>query len=52
MIFWHGKKDKTVPIENALHFYESIRPYYQQQENLQFIVDENQGHKVNRAAVH
>ncbi|WP_096550510.1 alpha/beta fold hydrolase [Ureibacillus thermosphaericus] len=51
VIFWHGKKDKTVPIENALHFYESIRPYYQQQENLQFIVDENQGHKVNRSGV-
>lgn len=48
VIFWHGKKDSTVPIGNALHFYETVRPYYKAPERLQFIIDEKQGHKVNR----
>ncbi|MEK4253292.1 prolyl oligopeptidase family serine peptidase [Ureibacillus sp. FSL K6-2830] len=48
VIFWHGKRDVTVPMENAVHFYEQARPYYQQPEHLQLIIDENQGHRVNR----
>lgn len=51
IIFWHGKKDKTVPYENAYHFYEKMRPYYDQPEHLQFIISEHSGHKVDRAGV-
>lgn len=51
VIFWHGKKDKTVPFENAYHFYTKIQPYYDRQEDWQFIVEENLGHKVNRAGM-
>lgn len=51
VIFWHGKKDTTVPMDNALHFYETTRPYYVHPERLQFMIDETQGHKVNRAGM-
>lgn len=51
IIFWHGTKDKTVPFENAYHFYKKMRPYYEESEHFQFIVAENRGHKVDREGV-
>ncbi|MCP3742171.1 esterase [Rossellomorea sp. BNER] len=52
LLFWHGKQDNVVPFAPTFKFYESILPYYEQNEdNLQFIFDELEGHKVTRDGV-
>ncbi|MFE8696337.1 esterase [Cytobacillus sp. FJAT-53684] len=48
LLFWHGKKDPIVPFPSTYHFYETIKPLYQNdREKLQFIIDEKAGHKVS-----
>ncbi|MBS4188847.1 prolyl oligopeptidase family serine peptidase [Bacillus sp. FJAT-49705] len=52
LLFWHGKQDSVVPYSPTYHFYESIRPLYQDKpERLKFISEENAGHKVSTAGV-
>lgn len=52
LLFWHGKKDPVVPYANTYHFYETIKPLYKYEPNkLQFITDENAGHKVSNDGV-
>ncbi|MBU8877434.1 prolyl oligopeptidase family serine peptidase [Bacillus sp. FJAT-29790] len=52
LLFWHGKQDTVVPYSYTYHFYETIRPlYYQEPEKLQFIGEENAGHKVSTKGV-
>ncbi|WP_146549601.1 prolyl oligopeptidase family serine peptidase [Rummeliibacillus suwonensis] len=49
VLFWHGKKDHTVPFEPTYAFYESIQQdYAEHPEDLTFIVDKKAGHKVSR----
>lgn len=49
VLFWHGKKDHTVPFAPAYAFYESIQQdYAEHPEDLTFIVDKKAGHKVSR----
>ena len=51
-MFWHGKRDKVVPFNLTREFYESILPYYEEQEDhLLFIEDEKADHKVTREGV-
>ncbi|WP_042349544.1 prolyl oligopeptidase family serine peptidase [Bacillus massiliigorillae] len=53
LLFWHGKRDTTVPYEGAYNFYEQLKPTYEQKNiPLSFILDEQAGHVVpNKAAV-
>ncbi|MBP2241138.1 fermentation-respiration switch protein FrsA (DUF1100 family) [Cytobacillus eiseniae] len=52
LLFWHGEKDPVVPFEYTYHFYETIKPLYEQQpEKLKFIVDEKAGHKVSNEGI-
>lgn len=52
ILFWHGQKDDSVPFEPTYNFYLHLRPYYEQSpEHIQFIVEPNEGHKVNRQGV-
>lgn len=52
VLFWHGQKDNVVPKENAYDFYTKLRSYYKHTpENLKFIVDPNEAHKVPRKGV-
>lgn len=49
LMFWHGKKDQTVPYEPTYHFYNKIKKYYSNDpERLYFLTDERAGHKVSR----
>lgn len=49
LLFWHGKKDKTVPFDFAYNFYQEVKDQYQDfPEGLQFIADEAADHKVSR----
>lgn len=53
LLFWHGKRDTTVPYEGAYRFYEQLKPAYEQKGiPLSFILDEQAGHVVpNKGAV-
>lgn len=52
VLFWHGRKDKTVPFNPTFNFYLNLRPYYEKTpDRLKFIVERNEGHKVNRTGV-
>ncbi|WP_461610497.1 prolyl oligopeptidase family serine peptidase [Cytobacillus kochii] len=49
LLFWHGKKDTTVPFAPTYDFFQTIQPLYKDHpDRLNFIVDENAGHKVSR----
>jgi fermentation-respiration switch protein FrsA (DUF1100 family) len=49
LLFWHGKKDLSVPYPLAYQFFESIRnEYVNNPERIRFITDEHAGHKVSR----
>lgn len=49
LLFWHGKKDATVPFAPTYDFYETVKPLYADTpERFQFIADERAGHKVSR----
>jgi len=52
LLFWHGKQDAVVPYKYTYHFYETIKPLYDNEpEKLQFITDKNAGHKVSNEGV-
>ncbi|MBM7586501.1 fermentation-respiration switch protein FrsA (DUF1100 family) [Bacillus pakistanensis] len=52
LLFWHGKQDNVVPYAPTYKFYESILPHYEKNEDkLQFISGELEGHKVTREGV-
>ncbi|MDQ0268771.1 prolyl oligopeptidase family serine peptidase [Cytobacillus purgationiresistens] len=49
LLFWHGKKDTTVPYVHAYDFFETVKPLYDDTpEKIKFISDEQAGHKVSR----
>jgi fermentation-respiration switch protein FrsA (DUF1100 family) len=51
VLFWHGANDPIVPYKHAYTFYEKVRPSYQTENKLKFILDQNAGHKVSREGV-
>ncbi|MCE4050442.1 MULTISPECIES: alpha/beta fold hydrolase [Bacillaceae] len=52
LLFWHGKKDETVPYMYSRQFYETILPLYEETpEKLSYITEEHTGHKVSRKAM-
>ena len=52
VLFWHGKKDQTVPFDKTYDFYEKLRlNYYEAPEKLKFIESPSDGHKVPRKGV-
>lgn len=52
LMFWHGKKDETVPYKYSRQFYETILPLYEAvPEKLSYITEEHTGHKVSRKAM-
>lgn len=51
LLFWHGKEDNVVPHAHSLDFYEKARVLYEDKEDIQFISEKNQFHKVSRHAI-
>lgn len=52
VLFWHGRKDHTVPFNPTFNFYLKLKSYYEKTpERLSFIVERNAGHQVNRSGV-
>jgi hypothetical protein len=49
LLFWHGKKDPIVPYPLTYQFFELVKQDYRQTpEKINFITDEQIGHKVTR----
>jgi uncharacterized protein len=49
LLFWHGKKDQTVPYKLAYQFYQSYKDTYSSEtQNIHFITDKQADHKVSR----
>lgn len=51
LFFWHGEKDVVVPFSHAYDFYGEAVRYYKNPENIRFLREVHQGHKVSRYAV-
>lgn len=51
LLFWHGKKDQTVPHHFAYRFFQEMRKRYENPEQIRFILDEQADHKVTREGV-
>lgn len=51
LLFWHGQADSVVPFDHSYTFYDDVKHRYHNQEDIQFIKEENTGHKVSRDAV-
>lgn len=51
LFFWHGENDAVVPFDHSYTFYEDVKQYYTNQENIQFIKEANGHHKVSRYAI-
>lgn len=51
LLFWHGNKDNVVPYDHSFDFYQEARKLYKNKENIHFISEENQSHKVSRHAI-
>ncbi|TFD99277.1 esterase [Jeotgalibacillus salarius] len=48
LLFWHGKADTVVPYEPTYAFFKAIHQMYDKKDNLRFISEETEGHKVTR----
>ncbi len=49
ILFWHGKKDTTVPFHITFEFHNQINSQYAKApEKIRFITDAEAGHKVSR----
>lgn len=51
IFFWHGEKDSLVPFSHAYEFYAEAIRHYKNPENIRFLREVNQGHKVSRFAI-
>ncbi|ASK60818.1 esterase [Virgibacillus phasianinus] len=51
LLFWHGESDSVVPFDHSFTFYEKARELYQDKEDIKFLNQPNQGHKVSRYAI-
>ncbi|WP_404451724.1 esterase [Virgibacillus necropolis] len=51
LLFWHGEDDSVVPFDHSFTFHEKARELYQNKDDIQFLNQPNQGHKVSRYAI-
>lgn len=51
LLFWHGQQDAVVPFDHSYTFYDEVKQDYSNPEAIQFIKEQNAGHKVSRKAV-
>lgn len=51
LLFWHGEDDSVVPFDHSFTFYEKAQEHYQNKNDIQFLNQPNQGHKVSRYAI-
>lgn len=51
LLFWHGESDAVVPFDHSYTFYEEVKKLYKNPNNIQFLKEANQGHKVSRSAI-
>ncbi|WP_077623076.1 prolyl oligopeptidase family serine peptidase [Sediminibacillus massiliensis] len=51
LFFWHGEADQVVPFDHSYRFYEEVVPQYKNPENIRFLREVGQGHKVSRFAI-
>lgn len=51
LLFWHGGNDAVVPFDHSYTFYDEVKTQYKNQDDIQFIKEQNAGHKVSRKAI-
>lgn len=51
LLFWHGEDDAVVPFDHSYTFYEKAKEQYDKKDDIQFLNQPNQGHKVSRYAI-
>ncbi|GAB3789947.1 esterase [Virgibacillus kimchii] len=51
LLFWHGENDAVVPFDHSYTFYEDVSRQYKNKEDISFIKEANQDHKVSRNAI-
>lgn len=51
LLLWHGENDSVIPFHYAYQFYQDVKPFYQQEQNLHFISEKERDHKVSRYAI-
>jgi len=51
LLFWHGENDAVVPFDHSYTFYEDVVKLYRNKEDIHFIKEANQDHKVSRHAI-
>ncbi|WP_181349156.1 prolyl oligopeptidase family serine peptidase [Thalassobacillus sp. CUG 92003] len=51
IFFWHGDADSVVPFEHAYDFYNEAISHYKNPENIRFLREVGQDHKVSRFAM-
>lgn len=51
LLFWHGENDAVVPFDHSYTFYDEAKKHYNDPSHINFIHEENQGHKVSRHAI-
>ncbi|WP_339230928.1 esterase [Oceanobacillus sp. FSL K6-2867] len=51
LLFWHGEIDSVVPFDHSYTFYDEVYAVYQNKNNIKFIKEPNQNHKVSRSAI-
>ena len=51
LLFWHGESDSVVPFDHSYTFYDEVQMVYRNKENIKFIKEPNQNHKVSRSAI-
>ncbi|WP_430787701.1 esterase [Virgibacillus flavescens] len=51
LLFWHGEEDAVVPFDHSYTFYEKAQQLYSNKDDIQFLSQQNQGHKVSRYAI-
>lgn len=51
LFFWHGEKDPVVPFSHSYDFYNEAVHYYKSPDNIRFLREVDQGHKVSRFAI-
>lgn len=51
LFFWHGENDAVVPFDHAYTFFEDVKEFYTNQEDIHFLKETNRDHKVSRYAI-
>ncbi|MFD1037695.1 prolyl oligopeptidase family serine peptidase [Virgibacillus byunsanensis] len=51
LFFWHGENDPTVPFDHSYTFYEEAAKLYTNKDDIRFVKETDQDHKVTRFAI-